>query len=55
MYGGTVPKPVGRRAGIRRVRNKSPGSFTLIELLVVISIVALLTQLSQLGGGITII
>jgi len=42
MYGEAVPKPVGRRAGIRRVRNKSPGGFTLIELLVVIAIVALL-------------
>jgi len=42
MYGEAVPKHVGRRAGIRRVRNKSPGAFTLIELLVVISIIALL-------------
>ena len=42
MYGEAVPKYVGRRAGKRRVRNKSPGAFTLIELLVVISIVALL-------------
>jgi len=42
MYGEAVPKPVGRRAGIRRVRNKSPGGFTLIELLVVIAIIAML-------------
>jgi prepilin-type N-terminal cleavage/methylation domain-containing protein len=42
MYGGTVPKPVGRRTGPRRAKQKSPGAFTLIELLVVISIVALL-------------
>ena len=42
MYGEAVPKYVGRRAGICRVRNKSPGAFTLIELLVVIAIIALL-------------
>ena len=42
MYGGTVPKPVGRRDGPRRAEQKSPGAFTLIELLVVIAIVALL-------------
>jgi prepilin-type N-terminal cleavage/methylation domain-containing protein/prepilin-type processing-associated H-X9-DG protein len=42
MYGEAVPKPVGRRAGIHRVRNKSPGGFTLIELLVVIAIIAML-------------
>ena len=42
MYGGTVPKPVGRRDGPCRLKHKKPGAFTLIELLVVISIVALL-------------
>jgi prepilin-type N-terminal cleavage/methylation domain-containing protein/prepilin-type processing-associated H-X9-DG protein len=42
MYGGTVPKPVGRRDGPCLARNKSPAAFTLIELLVVIAIVALL-------------
>ena len=42
MYGGTMPKPVGRRDGPRCANQKSPGAFTLIELLVVISIVALL-------------
>lgn len=42
MYGGTVPKPVGRRNGPRHAKQKSPGAFTLIELLVVIAIVALL-------------
>jgi prepilin-type N-terminal cleavage/methylation domain-containing protein len=42
MYGGTVPKPVGRRTGPRRAKQKSPGGFTLIELLLVIAIVALL-------------
>jgi prepilin-type N-terminal cleavage/methylation domain-containing protein/prepilin-type processing-associated H-X9-DG protein len=42
MYGGTIPKPVGRRDGPRRANKKSPGAFTLIELLVVIAIVALL-------------
>jgi prepilin-type N-terminal cleavage/methylation domain-containing protein/prepilin-type processing-associated H-X9-DG protein len=42
MYGGTVPKPVGRRNGPRHAKQKSPGGFTLIELLVVIVIVALL-------------
>jgi prepilin-type N-terminal cleavage/methylation domain-containing protein len=42
MYGKAVPKHIGRRAGIRRVRNKSPGAFTLIELLVVISIISAL-------------
>ena len=45
MYGGTVPKPVGRRDGPCRVRNKSPGAFTLIELLVVIAIIVLLMAL----------
>jgi prepilin-type N-terminal cleavage/methylation domain-containing protein len=42
MYGEAVRKHVGRRAGIRRVRNKSPGGFTLIELLVVIAIISAL-------------
>lgn len=42
MYGGTVPKPVGRRDGPRRAERKSHGAFTLIELLMVIAIVALL-------------
>ncbi|MHC4206582.1 MAG: type II secretion system protein [Planctomycetota bacterium] len=42
MYGEVVPKYVGRRAEICRVRNKSPGAFTLIELLVVIAIIAML-------------
>jgi len=42
MYGEAVPKPVGRRAGICRVRNKSPGAFTLIELLVVMAIISAL-------------
>jgi prepilin-type N-terminal cleavage/methylation domain-containing protein len=42
MYGEAVPKHVGRRAGIRRVRNKSPGAFTLVELLVVIAIISAL-------------
>jgi prepilin-type N-terminal cleavage/methylation domain-containing protein len=42
MYGEVVPKHVDRRAGIRRVRNNSPGGFTLIELLVVISIISAL-------------
>jgi prepilin-type N-terminal cleavage/methylation domain-containing protein/prepilin-type processing-associated H-X9-DG protein len=42
MYGGSVPKPVGRRDGPNLAKQKSQGAFTLIELLVVISIVALL-------------
>lgn len=42
MYGGTVPKPVGRRDGPYRAKQKSLRGFTLIELLVVISIIALL-------------
>ena len=42
MYSEAVPKHDGRRAGIRKVRNKSPGAFTLIELLVVISIISAL-------------
>ena len=45
MYGETSPKPVGRRAGPRQAKQKSPGGFTLIELLVVIAIVALLMAL----------
>jgi prepilin-type N-terminal cleavage/methylation domain-containing protein/prepilin-type processing-associated H-X9-DG protein len=45
MYGETVSKPVGRRDGPRRAKQKSPGGFTLIELLVVIAIVALLMAL----------
>jgi prepilin-type N-terminal cleavage/methylation domain-containing protein/prepilin-type processing-associated H-X9-DG protein len=42
MYGGTVPKPVGRRDGPRHAYQKSLRGFTLIELLVVIAIVAML-------------
>jgi prepilin-type N-terminal cleavage/methylation domain-containing protein/prepilin-type processing-associated H-X9-DG protein len=42
MYGGTMPKPVGRRDGPRCAKQKSPAAFTLIELLVVIAIIALL-------------
>jgi prepilin-type N-terminal cleavage/methylation domain-containing protein/prepilin-type processing-associated H-X9-DG protein len=45
MYGGTVPKPVGRRNGPRYANKKSPGAFTLIELLVVIAVIALLLAL----------
>lgn len=42
MYGGTVPKPVGRRYGPRCANQKSLGAFTLIELLVVIAIISTL-------------
>jgi len=42
MYGGTAPKPVGRRDGPHRAKQRSPEAFTLIELLMVIAIVALL-------------
>jgi prepilin-type N-terminal cleavage/methylation domain-containing protein/prepilin-type processing-associated H-X9-DG protein len=42
MYGGTMPKPVGRRDGPCCANQKSSAAFTLIELLVVIAIVALL-------------
>jgi prepilin-type N-terminal cleavage/methylation domain-containing protein len=45
MYGRNLSKPIGRRAGIPHVRNKSPGAFTLIELLVVIAIIALLVAI----------
>src|SRR4030042_138791 len=45
MYGGTAPKPVGRRAGRHRAREQPPGGFTLIELLVVITVIALLLAL----------
>jgi prepilin-type N-terminal cleavage/methylation domain-containing protein len=42
MYGGTVPKPVGRREGPRCAKQKPLGGFTLIELLVVIAIISTL-------------
>jgi prepilin-type N-terminal cleavage/methylation domain-containing protein len=42
MYGGSVPKPVGRRDGPYRAKQKSHAAFTLIELLVVIAIVSAL-------------
>jgi prepilin-type N-terminal cleavage/methylation domain-containing protein/prepilin-type processing-associated H-X9-DG protein len=45
MYGGTLPKPVGRRDGPCFAEIKLVGGFTLIELLVVISIIALLVAI----------
>jgi prepilin-type N-terminal cleavage/methylation domain-containing protein len=42
MYGGTVSKPVGRRDGPHRAKQKSRGAFTLIELLVVIAVISVL-------------
>jgi len=40
MYSGSVLKHVGCRAGLCRVRNKSPGGFMLIEQLLVMAVLS---------------